>query len=785
MKSPTASLLGVGAAMTMALMTPIVAGAAAPVHMHEMDLALAQQNFLAGNAARLARLAHAHQAYQDVAWERAAIFAVIAFLIGALLAGGIVFTTMGRKSLDTLEQKVDEQEQTLIAPPKEGSVVSSNDEDAFDYEEMLRLLALRSAQMYGPKLAKAQAVKKICEERAFGFVGKAKGLILNEIGSTAGSLLKEVGNEEAMLLLDFDGAIGSYFPPLSVLLAGLMSPTVLLLSYWNHVIQVLVVHIPIMTLCLWAAWQDWHAECQGIPTLTIWVYAQFIVASLLAVGHVVVAIEVKKGQATVRSKTEEMRKKLGAKVSNVADEMALTDVRELFICSSVLLQQALLAEEKVRRSFFNTLIGVLTILSCLMTFWTFVVCLGWATIPGQVAMHEDAKAVVPPGEFCGAWASIIAIRIVMMLSVIFLIFNVASVGQWIAEHLVHNSSYSSGVVSKAKDIDDSYLGLPVAQTIVKSFLLRGSTDMLSSQLSVTGSNVKHLEEERLEMQAKLAALDTQIQDCEKEMLGFDGQCTLTAKDKKRMADMEASFEELKGAETSENEEVASAREGVQDRALAAQGDLADMHGMAMDEAKVKAAKLEAYTKQELDKMFLKLQDLIHQVQDSDMVHAAMEKAKAIEEETARRALEVKEGVQNIDVAAAVDSAREQGKAVVETAKKKAEEVQKSEALQAAMAKGQEAVQIARAKGGEAASAAQQSEAGQAAMAKGQEAVAAADAALKSESVQKGMEQAAQVATEVKDTAVKAAAKAKGAAKEALKGGEASSSKSDKSEGSKK
>merc|ERR1719163_2076216 len=102
-------------------------------------------------------------------------------------------------------------------------------------------------------------MRRVLEQRATNFTGKAKAFVMNELNSTASALMKALESEESALLLDMDSAIAAYFPPLSVLMAGLLSPTILEFSYWNHIAQVVVVHLPILALCIFAAITDWKS----------------------------------------------------------------------------------------------------------------------------------------------------------------------------------------------------------------------------------------------------------------------------------------------------------------------------------------------------------------------------------------------------------------------------------------------------------------------------------------------------------------------------------------------
>lgn len=580
-------------------------------------------------------------------------------VLGALIASAVVyFSFKGKDESEDKTEEAAEETQEIVATGAPG------EDKPVDYEEMLRLLAKRVSEACNPQVAKGQAMKRILETRAENFTGKAKAFVMNELNGTASALMQALESEESALLLDMDSAIASYFPPLSVLLAGLLSPTILAFSYWNHIAQVAVVHLPMLLLCLWASYEDWTHECFGIPTIYTWIYCQAVVAGVLVTGHLVLAMKVKSGQDALKERSEAMRCRLeSAKQHMDGEGMGLSDVRELFVCSSVLLQQALLAEEQVRRSFFNNVVGIATLASLIMTAWDIVLVFGWATVPGQLAFHPAAKAVVKPEDFCGAWASIIVLRVACLLSTLFVLFNMFEAGQWFADRALHSEGYTSGMMKKAQKFDGGNLGIPVAQTLVKAFLLRTEEDLSSAQLAVASNDRDVLQRERAELKSKIDSLEVRIGACTKEFT------TLQEIEQKHGGkdDLEVHIQHLENFGDDTLVEWKTQGAVLVDKAL---------------------EKNSAYTSEactaELEKMMTAIQDVAQQIQDSEMYNQAVEQGTAAATATAEAA------------ASAADAAQQAATQAVEAA----DQAMKSEAVQKALSQAKEGASAAAAKASE-------------------------------------------------------------------------------------
>ncbi|CAE8623736.1 unnamed protein product [Polarella glacialis] len=324
-----------------------------------------------------------------------------------------------------------------------------------------------------------------------------------------------------MMLLDLDKAMGSSFPPLSTLLAGVVSPSLLSFSSTALSAQLIVVILPILGMCSWALWEDYGVFC-AIPTMSLWLKSQLAIALFLAISNVMVTSAISSGKKALGAKTETMQARIKAvKERSNKDGMGAREIRELFVCNSVLVEEALLLEDNVKASFWYNAVGAGTVAWIATTLWTFVIVLGWTFVPGVIGFAKEAEG---SPNYCGAWATVFTARMSCVLTLFFLIVNIFTVADWLATVLMRSQSFSVSVLAKAKDMDRNGLGLPVAELLVKAFLLRGSTDTMGAQLSVAMADQLAMESERKMFEAKLAALEGQItsRSSEVQSLTADG-----------------------------------------------------------------------------------------------------------------------------------------------------------------------------------------------------------------------------------------------------------------------
>jgi len=525
--------------------------------------------------------------------------------IGVLVLAGIGGAAFVLKRKGEEKEDVEAREVKVVVSGK----AASADMDA---EKLMKTVAKRAVQMVGPKLAKANMVRGILESHVYGFPHKAQAFLSAEMYNTVGAVLKEMEAEEAMVLFGM-GADGSIsVPPASVLLAGLLSPVVLTVSFIVHLSQVVVVLIPVACMCAWAVWLDntnGTLNSCAVPGLWLWMYAMGALATILAIAHSVAMGMIASGKAQIRAKADEMRDEI---IEAVGDgELSVAECRKLFLVSSVLLEHALMVEDNLRRSIWRNVIGLGTIAWFLLTIWNFFIVLVYTFVPGVVAFHESAREVAGD-DFCGAWASVLTARVTCVLALLFVVFNMMSILQYISDKLVTNESYFKGVLDTAKKFDNSSIGVPVMQVMAKAFLLRGNSDTLASHITQASDATSAHEKERDRLQHLKESLEARIQ-------GHKSEASQLRKEMGIPEEPEAE------AGPSWSDKAKEAGESAQ---------------QAVEDAKAKAAEIEKVTREELDNLIKKIMAAAEQVRNSEAVRQAIEqaeKAKEQAEEAARMA----------------------------------------------------------------------------------------------------------------------------------------------------
>lgn len=478
---------------------------------------------------------------------------------------------------------------------------------AADMDSMLRTMGQSIAQRVGSKLAKGQAVRSILESRLYEFPEKAKALVLNELNGTAGAVRKAWEAEEAMMVLDLDKAISTSLPPVSVLVAGLVSPTLLSFSYSALTTQLYLVILPVVVMCAWALWED-HGKTCSIPTMSLWTAAQFGIALFLGVANGMVAWKIGRGKRALDAKTHRMQVRMEAVRQRSSQGMGANDLRQLVVYNSVLIEEALLLEDDVKASFWFNAVGVGTLIWLLTVLWTFVLVIGWTFVPGVVAFDDSAKH---SDNYCGAWASVLTARISCILAVLFVAVNFLTVVNWLCAKLVSSESFSASVLEMAKSIDKGGLGFPVAEVLVKALLLRTGSETAGAKLSVALADQNSLEEERAELQKEITALDGKIQERTKEVEAIEKKATdAAAKGVSQPYGFEANIAALESADI---------------EAMGSQWK--ELGKRAAQDAEAKAtAEIQTNT-QELEKLMQQFTDFAAELQQSEAYQAAVAKAQ--------------------------------------------------------------------------------------------------------------------------------------------------------------
>lgn len=522
-------------------------------------------------------------------------------------------------------------------------------DSAADMESMLKTMGQSIAQKVGPKLAKGQAVRSILESRLYDFPEKAKSLVLNELNSTAGAVRKAWEQEEAMMVLDLDKAISTSFPPISIVVAGLVSPTMLSFSYSALTTQLFVVILPVLVMCAWALWED-HGKVCSIPTMSFWAEAQFGIALFLGVANGMVAWKIMRGKKALDAKTRRMQVRIEAVKQRSTQGMGASDFKELVVCNSVLIEEALLLEDEVKASSWFNAVGVGTIVWLLTMLWTFVVVVGWTFVPGQVAFDDSAKN---SDTYCGAWASVLTARISCVLAVLFIVVNFLTVINWLCTKLVSSEGFSASVLETAKSIDKASLGFPVAEVLVKALLLRTASETARSKLSVALVDQGTLEQERADLQKELAALDAKISDRSQEVEAIEKKAAdAAAGGVSQPYGFEANIAALESAD------------------IAAMGSQwKELGRKAAKEAEAKATGEVKTNTDELEKLMQQLTDLASTLQESETFQAMATKAQAAAEAGMAQASAAAEQLQDAapGIVAKAQAAAEAGMAQATTA----------------------------------------------------------------------------------------------------------------------
>merc|ERR1719446_592144 len=125
------------------------------------------------------------------------------------------------------------------------------------------------------------------------------------------------------------------------------------------------------------------------------------------------------------------------------------DMREQFVGNTVILQEALLVENEIRHSIWNNIVGLSTLIWLITTFWNLTLIAGWTFVPGVVAFHPKA-AEVAKDEYCGAWMTVLVLRINILLAVLFFFFNLATVVQWICDLMIESQGFKDTVIKQAR-----------------------------------------------------------------------------------------------------------------------------------------------------------------------------------------------------------------------------------------------------------------------------------------------------------------------------------------------
>jgi hypothetical protein len=368
------------------------------------------------------------------------------------------------------------------------------------------------------------------ETRSTALKEKTKSLLVNEMNDVAGAICEAVNLPEAMLLLDFEKTATANFPSISVLLAGLFSPFLLQISLVTHIVQLSVVLVPFAILCTWALIVDAHHPCeQAIPTIRPWLWTQCGLVYVLIIARSVMVARVRSGQLSLNEQSIKARTRLensrlrgrtrsSSGTTDASSALSgIVDVRELFVSQLALQQQVLEIEDRERRSVWRHIVGWGTVAWLLLMIWVFALVLGYLWVPGNIVYtagpstwHHQVHGGRNGQNFCAAWATVMAARASCFVSVVFLIFNISTTFNWIRDWLVTSQWFRRFVERHAREFDESLLGVPVAQVIVESFVLRSPDDCKATQLGVAQHEGQMLSKDLEVAKKHLAVLENAV-----------------------------------------------------------------------------------------------------------------------------------------------------------------------------------------------------------------------------------------------------------------------------------
>jgi hypothetical protein len=290
--------------------------------------------------------------YTAMDWKWMGAGVGIGAMVAAAVVGGVVAKGSGESPKEVEEEGKDgEQTEAII---EEEAPVSEDDaaekmlaEKVKDVQGMVTALAQKVADEVGPKFAEGGSIRTMLESRAASFPDKAKNLIMGELNAAAADVVAQIEAPENGLLLEWNKTVESNFPSPPILVAGVFSPTIINLTFINHLLQLVTVALPVLILCIVALAIDWGAPCV-IPGIFAWLYTQATLALLLVLGHGILFAKASAGKGKLEARAAQLNK-------NQNDDMG--SMREALVGNTVLLQEALIIENGIRQCAWNKIVG--------------------------------------------------------------------------------------------------------------------------------------------------------------------------------------------------------------------------------------------------------------------------------------------------------------------------------------------------------------------------------------------------------------------------------------------
>eukprot|EP00933_Yihiella_yeosuensis_P062881 TRINITY_DN658_c0_g3_i1.p1 TRINITY_DN658_c0_g3~~TRINITY_DN658_c0_g3_i1.p1 ORF type:complete len:690 (-),score=166.37 TRINITY_DN658_c0_g3_i1:1913-3982(-) len=493
-----------------------------------------------------------------------------------------------------LEEPKEEQAATLVdteeAPPQ------TRFEDLEEYENLARKTLQKGAQIIGPKVTKGVKIAGIVSEKAFGLTDKARRLAVTELTDTTASVAKALGMEELMLLLDPEAALSANFPQSTVLFAGLMVPVNFWISLICHGLNIGLVMLPVLGVAFWAEYYDHGHTCSGMPSAQAWSRSVALLAIVISVSRIGLMKKIMDAQAKLAKRSEEMREKLvKAEAEEKEGGTGLEEIQQLLMHHTTILQYAVVCDNEARRGPMVHAVGAGTLLWILTMFWNLDLYFRYLFVPGVVNFNPDFSWAP---SYCGAVVTACAIKISIVLSLMFLIPNVVTVVSWIADCGLKTEGSKKRILDLCKGIDRFSLGMPIAETCAKAFLFNGATDTLEASYQAGLLEQLELSQELADTEARLQALKQKIEEKDAEC-DHVKETLLSADDEKctEMADqLSRSAANFKSSEQRGEEVIAEARR--------------------------RAAELSESTNEEIEKVISRIKDVMNQAKEQGELFAA-------------------------------------------------------------------------------------------------------------------------------------------------------------------
>merc|ERR1719218_388640 len=108
----------------------------------------------------------------------------------------------------------------------------------------------------------------------------------------------------------------------------------------------------------------------------------------------------------------------------------------------------------------------------------------------------------------------------MLLSVLYLFLNLATVVQWLCDVMINSSAFSDAVLKQARKLDRNGSGMPIVEMLAKAFLLRGGDDTIIPRLAVVQYHKKSLKNKEAKLAEKINNLNRKISSMAKEEEGL-------------------------------------------------------------------------------------------------------------------------------------------------------------------------------------------------------------------------------------------------------------------------